>query len=107
MAVYYPSNKDFKHYDLIVMAYKNKDDHPQIYGYQLKLGKKYAEKGIRFINDQCCKRFWVRGEATKAVSGCKEKAVWHIVTDGEIDNFFGASGVNWKPKVWETLTGKK
>ena len=108
VAVYYPPNLSFKVYDMFVIAYKSKDDEPQIYGYQLKLGKEDAKKGISLENDQCCKRFWIRGKAPKTVmKGSDGDAIWHKATDSEIENLFGVSGVNWTPKVWAKLTGKK
>ena len=107
MAVYYPPNKDFKVYDMFVIAYESKDAKPQIYGYQLKLRNKYAKKGISFENDQCCKRFWIRGKAPTIARGSDGDAMWHEATDSEIDNVFGASGVNWTPKAWARLTCKE
>ena len=107
VAVYYPPNPKFKVYDMFVIVYESKDDTPQIYGYQLRLGRNQSEKQEAITaKDQCCKRFWIRGEAPKPVMDTSDgKAIWHKATDSEINNCFGASGVNWTPEAWARLTG--
>lgn len=105
VAVYHPPNFSFRDYDLFVIAYKTAADPPQIFGYQLKLGKKVmAKNDLKRISGDNCKRFWIRGDARSIVSKAVRE-IWHMVTDAEIDYFFGESGVNWTPKAWNKLNG--
>lgn len=96
VAIYYPKHASFKQYDTLVVMWNEAGEWFKTIGYQLKEGKEIPADQARsgFQN------FVVRGKAAQRSNKLRN---WEVPSDGQIDSFFGTSGVHWTPKRWKAL----
>ena len=96
VAIYYPTHASSKQYDTLVVMWNEAWDWFKTIGYQLKEGKEMPADEARsgFQN------FVVRGKAAQRSIKLRN---WEFPSDGQIESFFGTSGVHWTPKRWKEL----
>ncbi len=101
VTVYTPTHANFVGYDLIVAAF-HADNRKQLFGYQLKTGKrtpgKTKQKAKNQPNSNLTKSFWIRGHPSSTTINRDDG--WIIPNEDELTSFFGLSGRNWIPHRW-------
>jgi len=96
LSVYYPTHSRFGAYDAILLFTESKEI-KRIIGYQLKEGKSDATQPTE---REFYRSFVVKGASPNLAS---TRQGWHILSDNDIEKFFGVSGKYWTPKEWRRL----
>ena len=98
IAVYFPTHASFEEVDVIVAVWLNAS-RKELYGYQLKEGKRLPKKEAHVV---IMKSFVIRGVA--GINAVIRQ--WHSPSVQEIDAFFGESGSRWTHAAWAKLSDK-
>jgi hypothetical protein len=103
VAVYYFSNNQFARFDVAVAVYNEEGLLEALYCYQLKENGVNPKDDIKYADDDkhITKKFWIKG-----LPAATDKLLanqWYVPSEGEIDSFFGESGMHWTPKRWKKL----
>jgi hypothetical protein len=103
VSVYYPNNAGFNMYDVVLAVYHSKDDR-DLYGYQLKEGKKIPKKYL--LSNHFKLSVLVRGQPAKKITKKIQQGIWLIPNEEQNKSFLGESGQHWTPSVWRKLLEK-
>jgi len=103
VTVYYFSNNQFARFDVAVAVYNEEGLLEALYCYQLKENGVNPKDDIKCADDDkhITKKFWIKG-----LPAATDKLLanqWYVPSEGEIDSFFGESGMHWTPKRWKKL----
>ena len=99
--IYHMGHAQFKDVDVILAGY-NKHEQRSLYVYQLKEGNEIPLE-LNCTTALNC-RFVVRGKAAVQNKSLRE---WTVPSTDEIEVFFGASGKQWIPSRWASLSQGK
>jgi hypothetical protein len=100
IVVYFPSHAQFETYDVIVAAY-DEEGTRSLFGYQLKEGKKCP---VQEPDSKFQKSFCIRGCPAQEENSLHQ---WTLLSESQIELFFGESGRHWIPSCWDKLQSEK
>ena len=98
ICVYHPRHSSFEMYDAVVAVHESSSE-LRFFGYQMKQGKHVPNDKS---NASVTTRFVFKGTPPKSSDGKKPKG-WVVLSEEQIDEFLGVSGMCWAPRVWNKL----
>jgi hypothetical protein len=104
ISVYRPEIATFEKYDIFLVVW-DEEGQRSITGYQLKEGMGEPKKGP-LPTSLVQKSYVIKGKPSKKEDEKDEESGWHYVGKESISSFFGHSGGNWLPLIWEAMLKK-
>jgi hypothetical protein len=97
ISLYYPCHASFPLYDCFLVACDTEGQRSHIIGYQLKQGKLLPKDKP---SEQIATSYVIRGAAVQKTGAVRG---WLTPSSDELNEFFGVSGKQWTPNMWEAM----